>query len=198
MSYQLEAIEKLVGMFRELPTIGYKTAQRLVYYILRQDDSYIKDFSEALLNLKQSVTLCSVCFNYTESIPCPICSSSKRDRTIICVVSDPNDVIAIEKTNDYNGLYHVLHGVLNPLSNISYEDLRIKELISRLTNIKEVILAINPSVEGEVTIQYLAKLIKQLDVKVTRIASGIPMGSAIEYSDEATLARALNFRVELK
>ncbi len=198
MSYQLEAIEKLVGMFRELPTIGYKTAQRLVYYILRQDDSYIKDFSEALLNLKQSVTLCSVCFNYTESIPCPICSSSKRDRTIICVVSDPNDVLAIEKTNDYNGLYHVLHGVLNPLSNISYEDLRIKELIYRLTNIKEVILAINPSVEGEVTIQYLAKLIKQLDVKVTRIASGIPMGSAIEYSDEATLARALNFRVELK
>ena len=200
MSYQLEAIEKLVGMFRELPTIGYKTAQRLVYYILRQDDSYIKDFSEALLNLKQSVTLCSVCFNYTESIPCPICSSSKRDRTIICVVSDPNDVIAIEKTNDYNGLYHVLHGTISSINNIGAADIKIKELLQRLTDdkIKEIIIATNPTIEGETTALYIARVIKTIPgIKVTRIAHGIPIGGDLEYTDEITLIKAMEGRREM-
>jgi len=129
--------------------------------------------------------------------PCPICVSEKRDNTILCVVAEPNDVLAIEKTNEFKGKYHILHGVLNPLEGVSAEDIKLKELIARLPDVKEVILAINPSVEGEVTIQYIAKLIRSLDIKVTRIASGIPIGSAIEYSDEATLSRALEARISL-
>jgi recombination protein RecR len=194
MQYTSEAIERTVEMFSALPSIGRKTAQRLTYYILRQDETFVRNFSEALLTLKNNVKFCEQCFNYTEISPCPICSSQRRDAKIICVVAEPNDVLAIEKTNEFSGKYHILHGVLNPLEGITVNDLKIKELIARLTNVEEVILAINPSVEGEVTIQYLAKLLKPLDVKVSRIASGIPMGSAIEYSDEATLSRALEAR----
>ncbi len=198
MHYQAEFIERLVSIFATLPTIGRKTARRLVYYILKQDENFVKQFAEALLDLKQKVGYCPECFNYTDVTPCVICSSPKRDSSIICVVSDPNDVVAIEKTNDFHGKYHVLHGVLNPLEGIDANDLKIKELIARLNNVKEVILAINPSVEGEVTIQYLAKIMKQLDVNVSRIANGIPVGASIEYTDEATLARALSARVVLK
>jgi recombination protein RecR len=195
MIYTSDAIEQVVDMFASLPSIGRKTAQRLTYYILRQDKSYTEKFSKALLQLKDNVTFCEVCFNYTEQSPCPICSSAKRRNDVICVVADPNDVIAIEKTNEFNGKYHVLHGVLNPLENITAADLKIKELIARLDGVKEVIFAINPSIEGEVTIQYLSKLIKPLDIKCSRIATGIAIGSAIEYSDEATLSRALEARV---
>ena len=197
MQYSAEAIERLVEIFSSLPSIGRKTAQRLTYYILRQDIQYVIDFSKALINLKENVKFCDTCFNYTEISPCPICLSEKRDKTILCVVAEPNDVIAIEKTNEFKGKYHILHGVLNPLEGISANDLKLKELIERLSDVKEVILAINPSVEGEVTIQYIAKLIKPLDIKVSRIASGIPIGSAIEYSDEATLSRALESRIDL-
>jgi len=197
MQYSSEAIERMVEMFSSLPSIGRKTAQRLTYYILRQDIQYVINFSKALIDLKENVKFCDICFNYTEFSPCPICASEKRDSTILCVVAEPNDVLAIEKTNEFKGKYHILHGVLNPLEGVSAEDLKLKELITRLPDVKEVILAINPSVEGEVTIQYIAKLIKPLDIKVTRIASGIPIGSAIEYSDEATLSRALEARINL-
>ncbi len=197
MQYTSEAIERAVEMLSTLPSIGRKTAQRLAYFLLKQDESYVKDFSDAITKLKQNVKYCPQCFNYTETAPCPICVSDKRNAGIICVVAEPNDVLAIEKTNDFNGKYHVLHGVLNPLEGIALQDLRIKELMERLTSVEEVILAINPSIEGEVTIQYLAKLIKPLGITVSRIASGIPIGSAIEYSDEATLSRALESRISV-
>jgi recombination protein RecR len=197
MQYSAEAIERMVEIFSSLPSIGRKTAQRLTYYVLRQEIQYAINFSKALIDLKENVKFCDICFNYTEFSPCPICVSEKRESSILCVVAEPNDVLAIEKTSEFKGKYHVLHGILNPLEGVSAEELKLKELIARLPNIKEVILAINPSVEGEVTIQYIAKLIKPLDIKVSRIASGIPIGSAIEYSDEATLSRALEARINL-
>ena len=197
MQYSSKTIERMVEMFSSLPSIGRKTAQRLTYYVLRQDTQYAIDFSKALIDLKEGIKFCDVCYNYTETSPCPICASEKRDKNILCVVSEPNDVLAIEKTNEFNGKYHILHGVLNPLEGVLAENLKLKELIERLSDVKEVILAINPSIEGEVTIQYIAKLIKPLDIKVTRIASGIPIGSAIEHSDEATLSRALESRIDL-
>jgi recombination protein RecR len=196
MIYSSDSIEKLVEVFSSLPTIGKKTAQRLTYFLLKQPDEFKERFADALLGLK-NVTYCSKCFNYTDNDPCSICSSVKRHDNVICVVEEPNDVLAIEKTGEYFGLYHVLHGTLNPLEGITAADLKIKELLSRLQEIDEVILAINPSVEGEVTIQYLTKLIKPLDIKISRIASGIPMGSDIEFADEATLTRALEGRVFL-
>ena len=202
MQYTSETIERVVEMFSKLPTIGRKTAQRLTYFILRQDNTKhdafdVTKFTDALTKLKENVKFCDLCFNYTDASPCPICSSTKRDSTLLCVVAEPNDVLAIEKTNEFKGKYHVLHGVLNPLEGVGVGDLKIQELIARLGQIEEVILAINPSVEGEVTIQYIAKFIKPLNIKVTRIASGIPIGSAIEYSDEATLSRAIEARIDL-
>jgi recombination protein RecR len=197
MNYTSEAIERVVDLFASLPSIGRKTAQRLTYHILQQDKSFSINFSKALIELIENVKYCEQCYNYTEISPCPICNSDKRNGKIICVVAAPNDIIAIEKTNEFSGKYHVLHGILNPLEGISADDLKIKELVARLGDVEEVILAINPSVEGEVTIQYLAKLIKPLNIRVSRIASGIPIGSAIEYSDEATLSRALEARISI-
>jgi recombination protein RecR len=197
MHYTSKSIEKLVESFASLPSIGRKTAQRLTFFLLRQPDEYVKKFAEALSSLKENVTFCSVCYNYTEQDPCPICSSPKRDKSVICVVEEPTDVLAIEKTNEFFGVYHVLHGAINPLEGISPEELKIKELLRRLDGVKEIILALNPSVEGEVTIQYLARLIKPLNLKVSRIASGVPMGSSLEFTDEATLSRALYGRIVL-
>lgn len=196
MIYTSDSIERVVELFSSLPTIGKKTAQRLTYHILKQPADFKEKFSEGIIRLK-NVTFCSKCYNYTETDPCSICSSNKRQKNTICVVEDPNDVLAIEKTSEYFGQYHVLHGTLNPLDGVSADDLKIKELLSRLEEIDEVILALNPSVEGEVTIQYLTKLIRPLDIKISRIASGIPMGSDIEFADEATLSRALEGRVIL-
>ncbi|HRK59998.1 MAG TPA: recombination mediator RecR, partial [Candidatus Kapabacteria bacterium] len=158
----------------------------------------VDKFSSALQDLKNNVRFCSHCFNFTEQDPCVICTSQKRDKSTICVVEDPNDVLAIEKTGEYKGLYHVLHGALNPLDGIGPNDLKIKELIARLnTDVQEIILALNPNVEGEVTTQYLAKITSQLDIKTTRIARGIPIGSDLELADEATLSRALEGRIQL-
>lgn len=195
--YSSNSIEKLVDLFASLPTIGRKTAQRLTFYLLRQSDDFNEKFSKAIFDLKKNVKLCSVCYNYTEVDPCPICTSQRRNRSIICVVEEPNDVIAIEKTNEFSGLYHVLHGVINPLEGVSQDDIKIKEIIERLNDVVEIILALNPSTEGELTTFYIAKMMKPLGIKVTKIASGVPMGSAIEYSDEATLTRALEGRVTL-
>ncbi len=197
MQYTSEAIEKMVEVFSALPTIGRKTAQRLTFYLLREPSDFSRDFAEALIELKEKVHYCSRCFNYTENDPCPICSSAKRDNKTICVVEEPNDVLAIEKTNEFFGYYHVLHGVLSPLDGVSPEDLKVKELLQRIDHIEEVILALNPSVEGEATTQYISRLIKPLGIKVSRIASGIPIGSSLEFSDEATLSRALEGRITI-
>lgn len=197
MQYTSKSIERLVEILSSLPTIGRKTAQRLTFHLLRQPDEFIDKFSEALLDLKKNVHFCSICYNYTDSDPCPICSSDKRDTSIVCVVEEPNDVFAIEKTKEFKGLYHVLHGTLNPLEGVRLEDLKVKELLERVSNVKEVILALNPSVEGEVTTQYIAKLLKPLGIKTTRIARGLPVGSDLEFADDATISRALEGRVEI-
>lgn len=197
MLYTSDSIEKVIEMFAALPSIGRKTAQRLCYHLLRQPDQFIDDFSVSLLNLKKNVKFCSKCYNYTETDPCPVCKSNKRHTEVICVVEEPNDVAAIEKTGEYFGMYHVLHGVLNPLDGVSPEDLKIKELIARLIEVDEVILALNPSVEGEVTTQYLARIIKPLGIKTTRIARGLPVGADLEFADDATITRAMEGRIEI-
>ncbi len=197
MIYTSDSIEKIVDLFSTLPTIGRKTAQRLSFFLLRQPQEFVEQFANAMIALKHNVKYCSICYNYTESDPCPICSSKKRQTNILCVVEEPNDVMAIEKTGEYFGMYHVLHGTLNPLEGVSPEDLKIRELIQRLDSVEEIILALNPSVEGEVTTQYISKQIKPLNIKVTRIARGLPIGSDLEFADEATITRALEGRVEI-
>jgi recombination protein RecR len=195
MLYTSESIEKVVDMFSSLPTIGRKTAQRLSFFLLRQPEEFVEKFAASMIELKKNVRFCSSCFNYTEDDPCKICSSHKRNKEIICVVEEPNDVMAIEKTGEYFGQYHVLHGTLNPLEGVSANDLKIKELIERLDGVVEIILALNPSVEGEVTTQYIAKMVKPLDIKVSRIARGIPVGTDLEFVDEATISRAIEGRI---
>jgi recombination protein RecR len=198
MNVQSEAIEAVVEHFASLPSIGRKTAQRLAFFLLRQSDEFIHSFATSLIRMKESVHSCSVCFTYTEHDPCPICSSERRDRTVICVVEQPTDVLIIERMSEFKGLYHVLHGNINPLEGINPDDLKIRELIARLdSNVKEIILALNPTVEGEVTMQYLARMIKPLEIIVSRPARGIPIGSELEYTDEATLSKALESRITM-
>jgi recombination protein RecR len=194
MTYSLD---KLVEEFSKLPGIGRKTAQRMAFYLLKVRKEEAEALASAIIQLKQKIRYCSVCFNITEDDPCWICKGSKRQRDIICVVEEPNDVLALEKTKQYKGLFHVLGGVLSPLNGIGPDDLRIRELILRLKNgIKEVIIATNPNVEGEATAIYLSKLIKPLGIRVTRIARGLPAGSDLEYADQVTLINALEGRVE--
>lgn len=189
----ITAIEEL----SKLPGIGKKTAQRLALYILKYDNQSAEKLIEAIKNLKLKLRFCSRCFNFSEEELCGICSSSKRDQETICVVEEASDIIAIEKTNEYTGLYHVLGGVLSPLAGIGSENLRIKELMKRFENenIKEIILALNPDTEGEATSLYLARLIKPLEIKVTRIARGLPIGGDLEFADEATIGRAVLGRI---
>lgn len=186
-------IERAIEALSTLPTIGRKTAQRLVFHLLRQPEEAVRQLTDALVALKQNVRYCSVCFTFTETDPCPICTSPTRQRDLICVVEQPSDVFAIERTGEYRGLYHVLHGALDPLQGITAEQLKIAPLMERLQRggISEVILALNPTVEGEVTTHYLAKLIAPLGIRVTRIARGVPMGMDLEFADEVTLSRAL-------
>lgn len=192
-----ESVEQLVEQFAGLPGIGRKTAHRLALYILKMNREEVVTLAKALVNAKDKIRYCSVCSNITEHDPCSICSNPKRDRHLLCVVEEPNDVLALEKTNEFRGLYHVLGGALSPLDGIGPEELRVKELLTRLTGseVEEVILAMNPNVEGEATTLYLSKLLKPLGIKVTRIARGIPVGSDLEYADEATLSRALEGRI---
>jgi len=198
MRYTSESVEQLVEEFAQLPGIGKKTALRLALFILKMPREKVAAFARALINMKEKVRYCSVCSNITESDPCNICSSAKRNRRIICVVEEPNDVMALEKTNEFHGLYHVLGGALSPLDNIGPEDLKVKELLSRITDdIEEIILAMNPNVEGETTTVYLSRLLKPLNVHVTRIARGLPIGGDLEFADEATLSRALEGRIAL-
>lgn len=197
MFYTAESVEQLAEHFAQLPGIGRKTAHRLALYVLKMPREEVVTLAKALVNVKDKVRYCSICSNITETDPCAICSNSKRERSFICVVEEPHDVLAIEKTNEFKGLYHVLGGALSPLDGIGPDDLKIKELLQRLSAsaIEEVILALNPNVEGEATTLYLSKLIKPLVVKVTRIARGLPVGSDLEFADEATLSRALEGRI---
>lgn len=198
MFYTAESIEHLAEQFAQLPGIGRKTAHRLALYVLKMSRDEVATLAKALADVKDKVRYCSICSNITETDPCGVCSNPKRDRSFICVVEEPNDVLAIEKTNEFRGLYHVLGGALSPLDGIGPEDLRIKELLQRMEgSVEEIILALNPNVEGEATTLYLSKLLKPLNVKVTRIARGLPVGSNLEFADEATLSRALEGRIAI-
>jgi recombination protein RecR len=193
-----DTFEQLIEEFSQLPGVGRKSAQRMATYILKLSKEEVERMAHALLKLKEKIQYCSTCWNFTEENPCRICSNSKRDRSIICVVEEPNDVLALEKTNEYHGLYHVLGGSLSPLDGIGPEELKIKELLARISpSVKEVILALNPNVEGEATTIYLTRLTKPFGVRLTRLARGIPVGSDLEYADELTLTRALEGRVEV-
>lgn len=193
------SIEKLIESFERLPSIGHKTAQRLAFYMLDLSKEEIKEFTDSIVNAKENLKFCSKCYNISDTDPCNICSNPKRDESIICVVEEVKDVLAMERTHEYNGVYHVLHGSISPMNGIGPDSIKIKELLSRLIDgkVKEIILATNPRVEGEATAMYISKLVKPLGVKVTRIARGIPIGGDLEYTDEVTLAKALEGRSEL-
>ncbi|OGE08276.1 recombination protein RecR [Candidatus Curtissbacteria bacterium RIFCSPLOWO2_01_FULL_42_26] len=193
-----KSVASLIEAFEQLPGIGPKTAARLTYYLLHAPDVLSEKLSEALGDLKKRTRICSICQNITEVDPCDICSDDTRDKSVICVVEDPLDVWAIEKSGSFGGLYHVLHGVIAPLENIGPEELKIRELLPRLKNgkIQELILATNPSMEGEATAMYIQRLIMPLKIKITRIARGIPIGAELEYADEVTVRRAFEGRKE--
>ena len=193
-----ETLEKVAEELAKLPSIGRKTANRIAMYLAKSPAEEVVNLSDALLQLKDKIRLCSVCCNITETEICSICDSAKRSSASICIVEEPGDVFAIEKTNEFKGKYHVLHGIISPLDGIGPEDIKVKELLMRLSgNVEEVILALNPSVEGEYTITYLSKLIKPLNIKISRIARGIPVGTDLEYADEITIAKAIEGRITL-
>lgn len=199
MDYYAIPVAKLVEEFQKLPGIGHKSAQRLAFHVINMPMEKVQGLANSILEAKQKTKYCSVCSNLTDVDPCLLCSGTSRDKTSICVVQDPRDVVAMERTREFKGLYHVLHGAISPMQGIGPEDIRIKELIKRLGSgeVKEVILATNPNVEGEATAMYISKLIKPLGVKATRIAHGIPVGGDLEYADEVTLAKALEGRREI-
>ena len=198
MDFYPIAIEKLIEEFAKLPSIGQKTAQRLTLHVLNLPEDEVKGFAEALVKARGTIRYCSVCGNFTDSDPCAICGNPNRDNSIICVVEQPKDIMTIEKVKEFNGVYHVLHGNLSPMQGRGPQDIRIRELVSRMKEeVKEVIIATNPNIEGEATAMYIAKILKPLDVKVTRIAAGIPVGGDLEYADEVTLSKALEGRTEI-
>ena len=199
MSYYSPTIERLIENFEKLPSIGHKTATRLAFYMLNLNEEGINEFINSITEARKKLKYCSKCFNITDTDPCPICSNPKRDQSIICVVEDVKDVVAMERTHEFKGVYHVLHGSISPMNGVGPEDIKIKELLERLkdTDVKEIIIATNPRVEGEATAIYLSKLIKPIGIKVTRIAHGIPVGGDLEYTDEVTLSKALEGRREL-
>lgn len=199
MSFFPSSLENLIDKFASLPGVGRKSAQRLAFYILGLPEAEAKSFAAAVIEAKNNVRCCKICQNLTEDEICPICASDRRDRSIICVVSEPRDVLSIERGHEYNGLYHVLHGVLSPMSHVGPDDIRIKELLARAAEpeVEEVIMATNPDTEGEATAMYISRLLKPFDIKVTRLAYGIPVGSNLEFTDDATLNRALDGRTEM-
>jgi recombination protein RecR len=194
------AVTRLIEEFHRLPGVGPKTAQRLTFYLLRAPKEQAQSLAEALVQLKDRIVTCSICANIAEENPCAICRDESRDRSIVCVVEEPLDVLAIERTREYHGLYHVLHGAISPVEGIGPEDLRIQELLNRIqrdSTVKEIVLATNPNLEGEATAMYLERLIKPLGIKLTRLARGLPVGGDLEYADEVTLTRALEGRREV-
>ena len=196
---RIEPLAKLIERFKALPGIGNKSAIRLAYHVLDMDPAEARELANAIINAKEKIGYCQVCYNLSDSDPCAICGSEARDHSIICVVEQPQDVDAIERMRDFKGVYHVLHGALSPLEGVGPDNLRVKELLSRLQgdSVKEVIMATNPNVEGEATAMYIARLLKPMGIKVTRIAHGLPVGGDLEYANEVTLSRAMENRVEL-
>lgn len=194
-----KSIASLIEHFQKFPSVGPKSAQRMAFYLLRMPKSEVEKFAQSMLDAKENTKTCEICFNLSSTSPCEICTSPQRDKSTICVVAETKDLIAIEKTNEYKGLYHVLQGLISPMDGIGADDIRIKELLNRLTdeNGKEVILALSPSVEGEATSLYLNKLIKPFGIKISRIAFGLPVGADLEYADEITIAKAIEGRREL-
>lgn len=195
-----KSIASLIEHFQRFPSVGPKSAQRMAFYLLRMPKSEVEKFAQSMLDAKENIKTCEICFNLSATSPCEICTSSQRDRSTICVVAETKDLIAIEKTNEYKGLYHVLQGLISPMDGIGADDIRIKELLIRLTdeNVREVILALSPSVEGEATSLYLNKLIKPFGIKISRIAFGLPVGADLEYADEITIAKAIEGRREIQ
>lgn len=194
-----EPIAKLIDSFGKLPGIGPKTAGRLAFYVLRMKDEDVVNFAKALVNVKRNLSYCSICCNITDTDPCRVCSDQNRDRSVICVVQEAKDVIAMERTKEYNGMYHVLHGAISPMEGIGPDEIKVAELLKRLADdeVQELILATNPNVEGEATSMYLSRLVKPFQLKVTRIAHGLPVGGDLEYADEVTLSKALEGRREI-
>ena len=197
--YYPEPIAKLIDAFSRLPGIGPKTAARLAFYVLRMEENDVMDFAKALVSVKRNLLYCSICCNITDSDPCRICQDKHRDRTAICVVQEPKDFIAMERTKEFQGMYHVLHGAISPVEGIGPDDIRISELLNRLTDetVQELIIATNPNIEGEATAMYLSRLVKPFGIRVTRIAHGLPVGGDLEYADEVTLSKALEGRREI-
>lgn len=194
-----EPIAKLIDSFSRLPGIGPKTAARLAFFVLRMKEEDVIDFAKALVNVKRNLTYCSVCCNITDTDPCRICADKSRDVSVICAVQEPKDLVAMERTREYNGHYHVLNGAISPMDGVGPDDIRIAELVRRLGDerVQELILATNPNIEGEATAMYLSRLVKPFGIKVTRIAHGLPVGGDLEYADEVTLSKALEGRREL-
>ena len=199
MAFFPVALEKLIDQFAALPGIGRKSAQRLAFHVLAMLEEETNAFANSILSAKRDVKRCRICQNYTDREVCPICSSDQRDRSLICVVSDPKDVLSMERAREYNGLYHVLHGAISPMNHIGPDDIGVKELVIRAASdeVREVIMATNPDTEGEATAMYISRLMKPLEIKVTRLAYGIPVGSNLEFADDATLSRALEGRTEM-
>ncbi|OQY08892.1 MAG: recombination protein RecR [Fusobacteriia bacterium 4572_132] len=195
-----KSLERLVDEFNKLPGIGRKTAQRLAFFVMEMDKSEVERFSKALFEVKEKIKRCKICGNLSEGNICDICENEYRDKKILCVVEEPRDVIAMEKSRTFNGLYHVLHGKIDPLNGIGVDDLNLKPLLQRITKneIEEIILALNPDLEGETTGMYISKLLKPFGIKITKIASGIPMGGNIEFTDTATLTKSLEGRIEVR
>ena len=194
-----KSIATLIEHFQKFPSVGPKSAQRMAFYLLRMPENEVQKFAQAIIDAKANTRTCEVCFNLSSTSPCEICQSTKRDRSTICVVAETKDLIAIEKTNEYKGLYHVLQGLISPMDGIGADDIRIKELLTRLTSeeVQEVILALSPSVEGEATSLYLTKLMKPFGIKISRIAFGLPVGADLEYADEITITKAIEGRREI-
>lgn len=199
MQFFPTALQNLADQFARLPGIGGKTAQRLAFHVLSLPQEEAEEFAEAILEAKRSVHTCPKCQNLTDRPICPICDDETRDQGVICVVAEPRDVIAMERAREFRGVYHVLHGVISPLNHVSQDDIRVKELLTRVGegNVREVIMATNPDTEGEATAMYISRLLRPLEVKVTRLAYGVPVGSQLEYADEVTLSRALEGRQEM-
>lgn len=199
MSFYAAPVAKLIEEFEKLPGIGHKTAQRLAFHVLNLPQEKVENLANSIREAKLKTRYCSVCSNLTDTDPCAICSSAARDRAMICVVENPRDVAAMERTREFKGLYHVLHGAISPMAGIGPDDIKIKELLARIHegNIREVIMATNPNVEGEATAMYISKLLKPLGIRTTRIAHGIPVGGDLEYADEVTLARAFEGRRDI-
>ncbi len=199
MQYFPAALQELSDQFARLPGIGGKTAQRLAFYVLSLPMEEAQSFADAIVAAKETVHTCPVCQNLTDREVCPICNDDSRDQGVICVVAEPKDVIAMERSREFNGVYHVLHGVISPLNHVTQEDIRIKELLRRVGSgtVREVIMATNPDTEGEATAMYISRLLRPMEVKVTRLAYGVPVGSQLEYADEVTLSRALEGRQEI-